>query len=154
MSKFAYYLIYINKNDENPLENMEVVKDGFSFIAGLLTFIWFFMKRMWVVAAGLFVFLLGVSYLRLQGYITMETEQIVRGVLFVFLGTSAYDLYAMKLKRRGYSFEGVVVARDDMEAQLRFLEQYRKTQKEAEAKPATSSVTRSNPTGKAPELKW
>lgn len=155
MAKFGYYMIYMKKHDEDPFQTMEVFKERFSVIAAVLTFIWFFMKRMWLWGIGIFGFLIAMTYIQFIGYIDLETTYVIRGVLFVLLGTSAYDLYGMALQRRGYSLEAVVIARDEMEAKLKFLKLYK--EKTVEQKKETTPVDSLPPNiagSKPPELKW
>ena len=155
MAKFGYYMIHMNKHDEDPLYTMEVFKESFSIIAAVLTFIWFLMKRMWIWGIGLFAFLLAMTYVQFIGYIDLETTYIIRGVLFVLLGTSAYDLYGMALKKRGYTLEAVIIARDEMEAKLKFLKSHNDSTTEAKTEPVVNQPLPSSVTGsKPPELKW
>ncbi|MCH2037518.1 MAG: DUF2628 domain-containing protein [Rickettsiales bacterium] len=153
MARFGYYSIYINKHDEDPLQNMEVVRESFCVMAALLTFIWFLAKRMWIWGIGLFLLLVGMTYIEFVGIVDLQSTYVVRAVLFAYLGTSAYDLYGLALQRRGYSLEAVVIARDEMEAKLRYLKDNKPGENKTE-KVVSTQLPPNIPGTKPPELKW
>lgn len=154
ISKYSFYSFYLKESDQNPLEKMQVVKDGINILAFIFPTVWLLYKRMWLVALLLFIVMFLFAYLVEIGIFSETAYNIATMVLNVFFGLSAHDLYGLHLKSKGHALVGVVAAKEEMEAKLRFLEGYQLKQ------PVTEVANKEPPSFANPasihhaELKW
>jgi len=116
------YAVHLRRHGLDADRDIRLVKDGFSWPALFLTFLWALWHRLWWEAAAL----LGASILlnMTTGYWGLDTfsQLVVSFGLAMLAGTLGNDLYAWKLQRSGFAFSGVVTGKDRDEALRRFLD--------------------------------
>lgn len=116
------YSIYVRNDVANPLESTIVVKDGFSFIAFLLSIFWALYHRVWGLAALCFFVMAIIGLVEQQGLLTREMADILTLAFSVWVGFEANDWRAASLENKGYVLLDVVSARNEYEAQKRFFD--------------------------------
>ena len=126
---------------EHPLHGPRAVKQGWSWPAFFFGLFWALYKRMWILAASLFGFIVLSSVL-----IPATTEgQLISNVLFLGLNLTislkGNQWYATLLETQGYQHQMQVEARNPSEALARSAEQ-----KAAMAKDAIQSAFRDDDT--------
>lgn len=96
----------------------EVIREGFSFWAFLLTFLWALFNRMFLIALALVLGLaaLGVALGALQ--VNPLAEGVITLAAAIWIGCSANDWRRAHLARKGWK-EAAVVAAPDANAALR-----------------------------------
>ena len=97
------------------------VRDGFHFWAFLLAPLWLIRRRLWLTLVGYIVLWVAISaalYV-LNARDVMFTVYLLLGFL---IGLEASSLRRWTLRRRGWREIGVVVARDQEDAERRFFD--------------------------------
>lgn len=118
-----FYAIYMKTQSEQPLETIDCVCARFSFMAGVFQGFWALYQRMWVVAALLFALEALMAFAKIQGVMGEVSLAVINLALLAYVGFSASDWREASLKRKGFQLMDVVVARNEMEAQQRYLDQ-------------------------------
>lgn len=105
--------------DPLPLERAVVVRDGFSWMAFLFTFLWFFWHRLWLAGILILAAVLGLAFgLRLLG-VPPGTATVAEFLLMVLVGLEASSLRRWTLERHGRPAVDAVVASDLEEAETK-----------------------------------
>ena len=120
--------IYINKVNDDAIEDIEAVKNHFSFAAFFLNIFWFIHYRMWretfvLIAVDAFLFLF-FSY-EIFGLVDVIIIQIWLSLL---IGSNASCWYEKYLLKNNYKFHGCVFGKNKAEAKLRFIANYFKAE--------------------------
>ncbi len=115
------YNALIKKTKEGKIEDIILLKDGFSYPAFFLNNIWFLYNKMWKE----FVVLLGVSFsfmlLKAMG-IFSSSDIFLLEVIFVFIIALNFNYWLVEhLKKQGYEFVGLVFGSDLTNAKMRFV---------------------------------
>lgn len=128
------YTVYMNKNADEPEENIEFIPEGFlvwAFVPFVNIF-WAMQRRCW-----LFLTLIVLVYYVFEIY--AKNSEILSASLFVeglgwkfymafrlillaFLGLQGYDFWRKKLEKQGYEMVDIISARDEIDAQRRFFD--------------------------------
>lgn len=114
------YTVHEKLEAAEPSARVEMVREGFSFWAFVLTVFWLVGNRLWLAAAG---YLALVTVMALAGEalalnpISMGCVQLL---LQVLLGAHAHDLQRHKLAAQGYREAVVIVADSWLSAQQRY----------------------------------
>ena len=97
------------KPPRHPDDNVELVKEGFSWTALLFGPLWALAHRMWVVFALLLALNVAISSMpRFFDGVTDDTVWFLHLVLMLVLGFLGNDLRQWSLARSGYDFVGMV----------------------------------------------
>lgn len=116
------YAIY-NTSADLP-EQAVFVKEGFSFWAFVLGVAWTLYQRLWLPSIAIIVFYFVLSKLEGHEYISHTIGAIVQTGLGLYIGLNANDWLAAKYLRKGYTLIGVVYAKNESDAQLRFFDNW------------------------------
>ena len=106
------YLVLTPKNGPDREHRSTIIMtDGFSWLAFLLSWIWLFWHRMWIVGAIALVIQIG------SGVLSTMPGFAIGGWLLGFamnliVALEGRHLYSQSLQRRGYTLETVVFAQD------------------------------------------
>ena len=107
---------------DEPADRIELVREGFSFLAMLLTPLWLLANRLWLEF---------LVYLLLVAGLFEAADQLGAGAaLFLLLvafmqvlaGSVAFDIKRWALARRGYRLRTVVAAETPLNAQRRYFD--------------------------------
>lgn len=114
------YNALVKRNPTGKIEDIVLIKDGFSWSAFLFSGLWFLYYRMWkdllaLIAVNFaFVFLAKIS---------SSFDRIFLEFGFFFLiALNANYWRADHLKKKGYEFVGLVFGANQIDAKLRFVE--------------------------------
>jgi hypothetical protein len=121
-TKERIYTVYEKPEAAEPTERVELVREGFSFLAFFLNFFWLLYHRMWWVLVGYMVVLVGMAMVVHGLHLSETTLMILQTGLNLLLGFHAYDLQGWALKRKGYRLGGVLVGESEMAVQRRYYE--------------------------------
>jgi hypothetical protein len=111
------YTVHAPRIDPQP-DRFVFVKDGFSWPALVIPFLWMLWHRMWLTLVGFLVFLaavVGLSHVGADG----EAVLIGLGGLLI-LGFEGNNLRRLSLRWRGFQEVGSAVGEDLEEAEIRF----------------------------------
>lgn len=119
----AVYTFHVPRDampgDRAALERAVLVRDGFSWGALIFQLLWCLWNRLWLIAIGVILISTVLSFgLELAGL--PEVAIGAAGFLFaLWFAFEANNLRRMMLERRGLVMRGVVVARNEEEAERR-----------------------------------
>jgi len=112
------YSVHLRRHGLDPDRDLVLVKEGFSWPAFLLSFLWALWQRLWLAAAVIFAAHAALAVVvALTGADPVAEVALSLG-LGVIVGYVANDLRRSKLADQGFAFAGVVVA-DDVDSALR-----------------------------------
>lgn len=116
------YSVYLRDHGRGPMENLVLVKEGFSWPAFVFTFMWALWSRMWLSAIILFSVIAltgwGVRYLGFGENI----EGLVSLAIGLCLGLIGNDLKRWWLGHQGFQEVAIVSGKNVEEATRRFLD--------------------------------
>jgi hypothetical protein len=117
------YTVHMRRPTLRPEQDVVLVKEGFSWPAFLLSFIWALCRRLWLVAA----ILLGAEVLIALVFAALRPDAWSQTAMSlgaaVIIGMLANDLHRWTLFRRGFLEVGVVTGDDIDAAERRFWDQ-------------------------------
>ncbi len=117
-----FYAVHLRRHGLDPDRDVVMVKEGFSWPAFLLSFVWALWHRLWLAAA---LFGLAHAAISLGIYLAHPdpvSQAVVSLGLAAIIGYLAADIRQHKLARQGFAFAGVVGGKDIDQAYRRFLD--------------------------------
>jgi len=115
------YNILIKKNQNNKIDNIVLIKEGFSFYALVFSVFWFLYHKMYKEFAILLLVALSISVL---GNLHPDFDKVIIDILMsVIIAINANHWRENHLKKEGYEFVDVIFGKDKEEAQINFLNQ-------------------------------
>jgi len=113
--------IYLKKSDSQTIEDLVVIKDGFSFPAFWFSIFWFLQHRMWKECFGLVLVNAVLIFALNKGWFgSLDMLTIELGLLLI-AGLNANYWYEQHLMTQKYQFVGCVFGENKDEAKLRFI---------------------------------
>lgn len=113
------YNALIKKNDNGKVEDIIMIKEGFSWKAFFFNTVWFIYHRMWKEIAILLLIGITFSFVaKLSSDFDKVTMQIA---LFFMVALNANNWLCEKIKNKGYEFAGIVFGNNATHAKLRFV---------------------------------
>ena len=114
------YNALIRKNESGKIEDIIMVKEGFSWQAFFFNTIWFIYHRMFKEIIILLLIGFAFSFFaKLSNDFDKLTMQIA---LFFMVALNANYWLSEKLKKKGYEFAGIVFGSNSTNAKLRFVQ--------------------------------
>ena len=114
------YTVYECPQKEDIVDRVELVREGFSWLAFFFNILWLLYQRLWIPALGYFLLLIGLSLASEQAGLSPISTGTLQLFLQTMLGFAAYDLKRWRLTRRGYYFTGIVSGENSLSAQRRY----------------------------------
>ncbi len=121
--KYSIYAVYSASPDK--VEEAVFVKEGFSFLAFIFTFFWTLYHRLWLPSIAIAVFYALFTQLESRSIISHAVGAIIQAGVGFYIGFNANDWLAARYTRKGYTLIGVVYARNESDAQLRFFDNWK-----------------------------
>ncbi len=116
------YSVHLRRHGLDPDRDIVLVKEGFSWPAFFLSFLWALWHRLWLAAAAIF---LAVTTLNAAIYwlrpdvLSQAVLSLGLGVIVGYLGN---DLRRRNLTSQGFAFAGAVSGEDPDKALRRYLD--------------------------------
>jgi hypothetical protein len=138
----ASYTVHLPpEGEENQrLLKAAFIKDGFSRGAFSFGLFWLASRRLWVSALLFALFFIGLITLVVRQGLPFWAFGTISFLTLVLLALEGASLQRWRLKRRGWQEAGVVVARNQEEAEWRFFASLHQDQKSDEWAPASGSA--------------
>lgn len=117
------YNALIKKNKEGKIEDVVLIKEGFSFFAFLFSSLWFLYHKMWreFLALALINFAIVSTGNGLFGELD---KFFLEFALILIVGLNANYWFCDHLKRKDYEFIGLVFGENQENAKLRFIKNF------------------------------
>ena len=116
------YAVHLRRHGLDPDRDVVLVKEGFSWPAFLLSFVWALWHRLWLAAALIVLAQAAVSL----GIYLLHPDPLSQAVLSLglaaIIGYLAADFRQHKLAGQGFAFAGVVGGSNIDQAYRRFLD--------------------------------
>jgi hypothetical protein len=120
--------IYIKKSDNTAIEDLVMIKSGFSFPAFFLNVLWFLQHKMWKEFFSLVIFnIILITLFQKNFFGDFDFFALELGFLLV-VALNANYWYEQYLRQQNYQFTGCVFGKNKDEAKLRFISNYFKDQ--------------------------
>jgi len=115
------YNALIQKNKEGKIEDVVLLKEGFSCAAFLFSSFWFLYHKMWkeffaLLATSIFLASLP-KFVSLSGFDKVMLEI----ALLLIVALNANFWLTQNLKKRGYEFVGLIFGTDQVNAKVSFM---------------------------------
>lgn len=109
----------IKKNKEGKIEDIVLVKDGFSFSSFFFSGLWFLYHKMW---HEFFALMMAGAMLCFFGDFIPSLDKFFLQLAFVFIvALNSNDWFCEHLKKKNYEFVGLVFGDDYASAKMRFV---------------------------------
>ena len=118
------YTVHIDAKHNAPIDDAVFIKEGFSVWAFLFHMLWLAYHRTWMWAGIVLAFFLIAGALEQQELVPVVYSAIAQFGFQIYIGLTGQDWRRKALDARGFTFAGVVSARDDIEAHQRFFDRY------------------------------
>jgi len=118
------YNAYIKKNSKGKIDDLIIVKEGFSFAAFIFWPLWFLYQKMWRELVAL------VVAIAILGFIPplSASDKILFEIFFAFIiALNANYWYEQHLQNKGYEFLNLVISKNRDEAIFTTKEQYKES---------------------------
>ncbi|XVN43036.1 MAG: DUF2628 domain-containing protein [Candidatus Rickettsia vulgarisii] len=109
------YSIYVNPDKKD--NNFILVKQGFSLFAAVFNVFWTLYHKMWL--ALIITLICNIIAFSFDSHNLSNLIQIAITLIFGFFGA---DMREYDLERKQYSLEDIILAKSEVEAELKFLE--------------------------------
>jgi len=116
--------IYIKKSSGKIIDDLVVIKNGFSVFACLLNILWFLQHKMWRESLALVLVSTILGFVAQKNWFGSCDMTIIEFGLITMLGLNAHYWYEQSLLRRDYQFSGCAYAANEDEAKLIFISGY------------------------------
>lgn len=116
------YSVHLRRHGLDPDRDLVLVKEGFSWPAFFLTFLWALWHRLWLAAVVIFVAQAALGVVVVLSGAGPLAEVAMSLGLSVVIGFVAGDLRRGKLATQGFALAGIVAAEDFDSALKRYLD--------------------------------
>lgn len=120
-NKTSFYEVFADESKEDPVDSLQVIGYGLCIPAmiPLVQTFWYLSQRLWLPAIFITAMMIMTYYLQVEVFSFNDPSSgILRVGVMVFSGVLANDWLADGLRRRGYTFQGLVMAQSPDEAKL------------------------------------
>ena len=121
----AMHLYTIHEHADTPAgaydPDVKMVREGFSVLAFVFSFLWFLVNRMWREAMLLAVVVSILVFVVAGAELTDVMSNVLRVLLSIIVGVFAHDLQRAHLRRKGYAEIGVASGGNKDEAVLEYM---------------------------------
>lgn len=115
------YNALIKKNKEGKIEDIILLKEGFSCAAFIFSSFWFLYNKMWKESLVLMATSIFFTVFCASGSLSGFDETMLEISLLLIIALNANFWLAEDLKKRGYEFVGLVFGSDRVNAKMRFI---------------------------------
>lgn len=113
------YNALIKKNKEGKIEDVILLKEGFSFFAFLFSGLWFLYHRMWKELLALI--LINIAFAILGKFYPNSNKIFLEFSFLLIIALNATYWLCEHLKKKGYEFVGIVFGENCVNAKIRFI---------------------------------
>lgn len=113
------------KNDF--FEDIILVQEGFNIKAALFTVFWSIYNKIWWLSLILIIINFSLSFFLEKYYHNVQYIMITNFIFNFIFGIYANDIMRIYLKYKKYEFNDIIVGKNYLEAEFRFLEKFSNT---------------------------
>ena len=116
------YSVHLRRHGLDPDRDIRLVKEGFSWPAFFLAFLWALWHRLWLEAAVIFALNASIGLAALVIPLDLLSHGALSLGLAAIVGTMGNDMKCRKLARQGFQLAGVASGENSDTALARFLD--------------------------------
>lgn len=116
------YNTLIKKNHEGKIEDILLLKEGFSLMAFLFSAFWFLYHKMRKEFVVLLLANFAFTFAQKLNFLSGFDEMCLQMAFFFVVALNANYWLVDDLKKRGYEFTGVVFGANITDARMRFID--------------------------------
>jgi hypothetical protein len=113
------YTVHEKADIADPVERVELVREGFSVWAFVFGGFWLLFNRLWVPLVGYALVAVALGIAAMELGVDEIGQNVLQFGLQLMLAFHAHDLQRWALARRGYAQTGVVLAPSEILAEQR-----------------------------------
>ena len=117
-----FYSVHLRRHGLDPDRDLRLVKEGFSWPAFFLVFLWALWHRLWLEAGEIFAFSAGINLTALMIQLDPLSHGALSLGLAAIVGTLGNDMNCRKLAKQGFVLAGVASGENSDTALARFLD--------------------------------
>lgn len=112
------YNALIKKSEEGKIQDIILLKEGFSFLAFFFSGLWFLYHKMWREFLALII--INVLFSIFGDFWSATDRIFLEFALLIVIALNANYWLCEELRRKNYEFAGLVFGKDQEDAILRF----------------------------------
>ena len=116
------FTVHLRRHGLDPDHDLVVVKEGFSWPAFWLSFIWAIRHRMWLVAVAIIAISISLNVVAWALGMGPDASLVLAVGMAVLTGLLANDCRRWTLRRQGFAEMGVSSGKTEDQALARFLD--------------------------------
>ena len=116
------FSIYLRSNHQDKIDDLKVIKSGFSFYAFIFGALWFLYHKMWFEFA--FLFAINLLLMSFSSNISSFDFVIIELVLSFFIGLNANYWYCLKLAKNKYNLFNIIMAKNKDEVCFKIFKEF------------------------------
>ncbi len=116
------YSVHLRRHGLDPDRDVRLVKEGFSWPAFFLAFLWALWHRLWLEAGVIFALNAAIGLAALEIPLDLLSQGALSLGLAAIVGYLANDLRCRKLAKQGFVLAGVASGENSDTALARFLD--------------------------------
>ena len=120
------YRIFLKKDKNGKIEDLILIKEGFSIFTFIFQGFYLLSKQLWLEATILFGIIIFSNILKYYFKILFISIPLQLGVL-LYYSFEFNDLFTKRLIKDGYEYLGYSSGKDEKEAKLKFLDTFTKS---------------------------
>ena len=114
------YNVLVKRNSVGEIDDIVLLKDGFSWLAFLFSGIWFFYHRMW--KEFLVLIAVNVAFVFFAKFSSNFDRVLLESGFFFLIALNANYWRVEHLKKKGYEVVGLVFGANRIDAKLHFVD--------------------------------
>lgn len=115
------YRIFLKKTNEGVIDDLELLREGFSVWAFVFQLFYLIYRRLWKQSLVVLVMLSILNLLQLN-FLSEYIVVPIQICICIYIGFEYTDWYSQKLVNTGYQFLGYSSGNDEKEAKIKFLD--------------------------------
>ncbi len=113
------YSALIKKDQNNKIEDVVLLDEGFSFLAFLFSGLWFLFHKMWFSTIFIFAVNIALQAIVGMGFLSKLDGGLLNFSFLIIIAYNAHRWFGEHLVSRGYKITGFVLADSKSEARIK-----------------------------------
>ena len=123
------YRIFLKKDKNGVIEDLQILKEGFSFYTFIFQYFYLLLKKLWLQALIMFS-IMNITNILMYKYNLFFISIPIQLCYLIYSSYEMIDWETNKFKKNNYEYLGYTSGKDEREAKLKFLEQLNKNHPE------------------------
>lgn len=116
------YTVHTKPGSDYTLDKPVFLREGFNWMAFLLTFLWAGYHRLWRFALAIFLANVAIALSVRYGVLTQFSGGIVQFAVQILVGFQANDALRARMQKKGYIFQDITSGESLLTAEQRYFD--------------------------------